>query len=51
LARPSSAAVSRQAHEAAARMAALVLTRYGMPAMLAFLRNGVPSEAAKSPGS
>jgi stage II sporulation protein D len=51
LARPSSAAVSRQAHEAAAGMAALLCSRYGMPAMLGFLRNGVPSEAVKSPGS
>jgi stage II sporulation protein D len=51
LARPSSAAVSRQAHEAAARMAALLCSRYGMPATLAFLRKGIPSEAFKSPGS
>ncbi|MGB8539241.1 MAG: SpoIID/LytB domain-containing protein, partial [Acidobacteriaceae bacterium] len=36
LAHPSSAAASRQAHEAAAGMAALLCTRYGMPAMLAF---------------
>jgi hypothetical protein len=51
LAHPSSAAVSRQAHEAAARMASLLLSRYGMPAVLAFLRNGVPSEVVKSPAS
>jgi stage II sporulation protein D len=51
LAHSSSAAVSRQAHEAAARMAALLLTRYGMPAVLGFLRNGVPSGAVKTPGS
>jgi stage II sporulation protein D len=51
LAHPASAAVSRQAHEAAARMAALLCARYGMPAVLGFLRNGVPSEALKSLGS
>jgi len=51
LAYPSSATVSRRAHEAAARMAALLCARYGMTAVLEFLRNGVPSEAAKSPGS
>jgi stage II sporulation protein D len=51
LAHPSSAAASRQAHEAAARMAALLCARYGMPTVLSFLRNGVPAEAVKSPGS
>jgi stage II sporulation protein D len=51
LAHPSSAAVSRRAHEAAARMAALLRTRYGMAAVLDFLRKGVPSEALKSLGS
>jgi hypothetical protein len=51
LAHPSSATVSRRAHEAAARMAALLFTRYGMPAVLDFLRNGVPSEAVRSLGS
>jgi stage II sporulation protein D len=51
LAHPSNATVSRQAHEAAARMAALLRARYGMPAVLEFLRNGVPSEAVKSLGS
>jgi len=51
LAHPSSASSSRQAHEAAARMAALLCARYGMPAVLGFLRNGVPSEAVKSLGS
>ncbi len=50
LAHPSSAAVSRRAHEAAARMAALLCARYGMPAVLDFLRNGVPSEAVKGLG-
>jgi stage II sporulation protein D len=48
LAHPSSATVSRRAHEAAARMAALLCARYGMPAVLDFLRNGVPSEAVRS---
>jgi stage II sporulation protein D len=51
LAHPSSATVSRRAHEAAARMAALLCTRYGTPAVLDFLRNGVPAEAVKSLGS
>ena len=50
LAHPSSATVSRRAHEAAARMAALLRARYGMTAMLEFLRTGVPSEAVKSLG-
>jgi stage II sporulation protein D len=50
LAHPSSATVSRRAHEAAARMAALLCARYGRTAVLEFLRNGIPSEAAKSPG-
>jgi stage II sporulation protein D len=51
LAHPSSAIASRSAHEAAARMAALLCARYGMPAVMGFLRNGVPSEAVKSLGS
>ena len=51
LARPSSATVSRRAHQAAARMVALLRARYGMTAVLKFLRNGVPSEAVKSSGS
>jgi stage II sporulation protein D len=51
LAHPSSATVSRRAHDAAARMAALLCARYGMPAVLDFLRNGVPSELVKSLGS
>jgi stage II sporulation protein D len=51
LAHPSSAAASRRAHEAAAHMAALLCARYGVPAVLDFLRNGVPSEAVKSLGS
>jgi hypothetical protein len=51
LAHPSSAPVSRRAHEAAARMAALLCARYGTPAVLGFLRNGVPSGAVESLGS
>jgi stage II sporulation protein D (peptidoglycan lytic transglycosylase) len=51
LAHPSSATASRRAHEAAARMAALLCARYGTPTVLEFLRNGVPSEAVKSLGS
>jgi stage II sporulation protein D len=51
LAHPSSAIVSRRAHEAAARMAALLCARYGTPTVLEFLRNGVPPEAVKSLGS
>jgi stage II sporulation protein D len=51
LAHPSSATVSRRAHVAAARMAALLCARYGTAAVLAFLRNGVPSEAVRSLGS
>ena len=51
LAHPSSATASRRAHEAAARMAALLCARYGMPAVMDFLRNGVPSEAVRSLGS
>jgi stage II sporulation protein D len=51
LAHPSSAAVSRRAHEAAARMAALLCARYGTPAVLEFLRNRVPPEAVRSLGS
>jgi hypothetical protein len=31
-------------------MAALLCARYGMPAVLDFLRNGVPSEAVKGLG-
>jgi stage II sporulation protein D len=51
LAHPSSAANSRHAHEAAARMAALLCAHYGTPTVLSFLRNGVPAEVLKSPGS
>jgi hypothetical protein len=51
LAHPASAALSRQAHEAAAGMAALLCRRYGMPAVLGFICNGIPSEVVKSPGS
>ena len=51
LAHPSSATVSSRAHEAAARMAALLCARYGTATVLDFLRNGIPSEAARSLGS
>jgi hypothetical protein len=51
LAYPANAVVSRRAHQAAARMTALLCARYGMPAVRAFLRNGVPSEALKNLGS
>jgi stage II sporulation protein D len=51
LAHPSSATASRRAHEAAARMAALLCARYGTQAVLGFLRNGVPSEAVRSLGA
>jgi hypothetical protein len=51
LAHPANAVASRRAHQAAARMAALLCARYGMLAVRAFLRNGVPSEAVKSLGS
>jgi len=44
LAHPADAAASRQAHQVAARMAALLCTRYGMAAVRDFLRNGVPIE-------
>ena len=49
LAHPADAAASRHAHQVAARMAALLCTRYGMAAVRDFLRNGVPSEALKTP--
>jgi stage II sporulation protein D len=48
LAHPADAAASRQAHLIAARMAALLRTRYGMAAMRDFLRNGVPLDILKS---
>jgi stage II sporulation protein D len=47
LAHPADAAASRQAHQVAARMAALLCTRYGMAAVREFLRNGVPIEVLK----
>jgi stage II sporulation protein D len=47
LAHPADAAASRQAHQVAARMAALLCTRYGMAAVRDFLRNGVPIEVLK----
>jgi stage II sporulation protein D len=48
LAHPADATVSRHAHQVAARMAALLVTRYGMGAVRGFLRNGVPPEVLKS---
>jgi stage II sporulation protein D len=51
LAHPADATVSRRAHQAAARMAALLCARYGMAAVREYLRTGVPSEAIKSLGS
>jgi stage II sporulation protein D len=44
LAHPADAAASRRAHQTAARMAARLRARYGMPAVRGFLRNGVPSD-------
>jgi hypothetical protein len=51
LAHPANAAVARHAHQVAARMAALLCVRYGVPAVREFLRDGVPSDAIKSLGS
>ncbi len=48
LAHPADAAASRQAHQVAARMAALLGTRYGIAATRGFLRNGVPLDILKS---
>jgi stage II sporulation protein D len=48
LAHPADATVSRHAHQVAARMAALLVTRYGMAAVRDYLRNGVPPEVLKS---
>ena len=48
LAHPVDATVSRHAHQVAARMAALLVTRYGMAAVRDYLRNGVPPEVLKS---
>ena len=48
LAHPADDTVSRHAHQVAARMAALLCSRYGMAAMRDFLRNGVPVEVLKS---
>jgi stage II sporulation protein D len=50
LAHPGSPAASRAAHQAAAQMAALLFSRYGMAAMRNFLRTGVPSEANQDLG-
>jgi stage II sporulation protein D len=51
LAHPSDAAASRQAHQVAAHMTALLCARYGMPAVRDFLRYGLPSEAMRTLGS
>ena len=48
LAHPADATVSRHAHQVAARMAAMLVTRYGMATVREFLRNGVPPEVLKS---
>jgi hypothetical protein len=48
LAHPADATVSRHAHQVAGRMAAMLVTRYGMAAVRDFLRNGVPPEVLKS---
>jgi stage II sporulation protein D len=48
LAHPADAAASRQAHQVAAGMAALLCTRYGMAAVRGFLRNGLPFDILKS---
>ena len=49
LAHPADAAASRHAHQVAARMAALLCTRYGMTAVREFLRNGVPVSVLRLP--
>ncbi len=51
LAHPANAAASRHAHQVAAQMAAVLCARYGMPAVRAFLRNGVPPDVIKTLGS
>ena len=48
LAHPADAAASRQAHQVAARMAALLCNRYGIAAVRDFLRKGVPLDVLKS---
>ena len=48
LAHPADAAASRRAHHLAARMAAVLCARYGMAAVRAFLRDGVPASVLKS---
>jgi stage II sporulation protein D len=50
LAHPADAAASRHAHQAAARMAALLCARYGTPAVRGFLQNGIPSGANQELG-
>jgi stage II sporulation protein D len=48
LAHPPDSTASRHAHQVAARMAAMLVTRYGIAAVRDFLRNGVPPEVLKS---
>jgi stage II sporulation protein D len=50
LAHPSNVAASRAAHQAAAQMAALLCSRYGMATVRNFLRSGVPSGANQDLG-
>jgi stage II sporulation protein D len=51
LAHPADAAASRHAHQASARMAALLCARYGTPAVREFLRSGVPSNIDQDLGT
>ncbi|MGC2403274.1 MAG: SpoIID/LytB domain-containing protein [Acidobacteriaceae bacterium] len=51
LANPKDVRDSQHAHQVAARMAASLCARYGMPAIRDFLRSGVPSGVARDPGS
>ncbi len=50
LAHPVSAAASRDAHVAAARMTAVLCAHYGITAVRGFLRNGIPSGVAETLG-
>jgi stage II sporulation protein D len=49
LAHPADATAARHAHQVAARMAALLVNRYGAAAVRGFLRNGVPPGSAQEP--
>jgi stage II sporulation protein D len=51
LAHPANAAASRHGHRVAAEVTALLCARYGVPAVRAFLRNGVPPDVIKTLGS